>query len=167
MEQRKIKLLDCTIRDGGLMNKSLFNLETVRAVYHVACLTGIDYIELGYRNSKIFFSPEEYGPWRSCDEDQLRKVVEGTDKSTTKIAIMQDAHKAVSEDILPSEDSAVDMIRIATYIRDIDKAVAMANNASQKGYECTINIMAISREKPDSLDQALQQIDSQTKANAI
>ncbi|HDL19408.1 MAG TPA: hypothetical protein ENH29_10165 [Bacteroidetes bacterium] len=97
----------------------------------------------------------------------MRKVVEGTDKSTTKIAIMQDAHKAVSEDILPSEDSAVDMIRIATYIRDIDKAVAMANNASQKGYECTINIMAISREKPDSLDQALQQIDSQTKANAI
>lgn len=40
------------IRDGGLANDSYFSLETVRGVYRAACLSGIDYVELGYRNSK-------------------------------------------------------------------------------------------------------------------
>ena len=167
MFRPQIKVVDCTIRDGGLANDSHFTLETVRAVYRATCAAGVDYVELGYRNSKEMFSPAEFGPWRFCDEDQLRRVVDGIDPGTTKVAIMQDAHKAVPEDVLPVEESVADLIRVATYVKDVDKAIRLANNATDKGYECTINIMAISHEGSPFLDEALQQIEEETSAKAV
>jgi len=167
MYRPEIKLVDCTIRDGGLMNDSQFPLETVRTVFRAVCDAGVDYVELGYRNSKEMFDPEQYGPWRFCDEDQLRRAVDGIDPGETKIAIMQDAHKAEAADILPCDESVVDLIRIATYVKDVDKAIRLANNATDKGYECTVNIMAISHEGPPFLDEALQQIEEETKALAV
>ena len=105
MFRPQIKVLDCTIRDGGLANDSHFDLQPVRAVYEACCQAHIDYVELGYRNSKEMFDPKEFGPWRFCDEDQLRKAVEGVDPRGTKVCIMQDAHKADAEDVLPADES--------------------------------------------------------------
>ncbi|HUS90626.1 MAG TPA: aldolase catalytic domain-containing protein [Phycisphaerae bacterium] len=167
MYRPEIKVVDCTIRDGGLMNDSQFPLETVRTVYKAICDSGVDYVELGYRNSKEHFSTEQYGPWRFCDEDQLRRAVDGIDPGQTKIAIMQDAHKADPDDIAPSDESVVSLIRVATYVKDVDKAILMANNATDKGYDCTINVMAVSREGPPFLDEALQQFEEETKALAV
>jgi 4-hydroxy 2-oxovalerate aldolase len=167
MYRPEIKVVDCTIRDGGLSNDSHFTLETVRAVYEAVCKAGVDYVELGYRNSKKMFSPDEFGAWRFCDEDMLRKATDGIDPGETKIAVMQDAHKALAEDVLPVDESVVDMIRVATYVKDVDKAIRLANNATDKGYECTINIMAISKEGSPFLDEALQQIGAETKAVAV
>ena len=53
----EIKLVDCTIRDGGLMNEHYFNDRTVKAVYSACVGAGIDYMEIGYINSKRLFSP--------------------------------------------------------------------------------------------------------------
>ena len=167
MYRPDIKVVDCTIRDGGLMNDSHFPVETVREVYRAVCAAGVDYVELGYRNSKRMLSPEQYGPWRFCDEENLRRAVDGVNGGGTKIAIMQDAHKAAPEDILPSEESVVDLIRVATYVKDGDKAIVLAKNAVEKGYECTINVMAISREGPPFLDEALDQIENETQAMAV
>ncbi len=167
MFRPEIKVVDCTIRDGGLANDSKFSLETVRNVYRAVCAAGIDYVELGYRNSKEMFSPAEFGPWRFCDEDQLQKVVEGIDPHDTKITVMMDAHKASADDVLDRDQSVVDMIRVATYVKDIDKAIALAQNATKKGYDCAVNIMAISHESSPFLDEALQQIESETEAKSV
>lgn len=167
MYRREMKVVDCTIRDGGLTNDSHFDIETVRAVYKAACDAGVDYVELGYRNSKKLFDPAQYGKWRFCDEEDLVAATEGIDPKNTKVAIMQDAHKANAEDILPCAESVVDLIRIATYVKDIDKAVRLARNATDKGYETTVNIMAISHEGPPMLDLALQKIEDQTDAKAV
>jgi len=168
MFRPEIKVCDCTIRDGGLMNSSNFSLETVRNVYKAACASGIDYVELGYRNSKDMFDPAEFGPWRFCDEDMLKKVIEGVDNHKgTKIAVMQDAHKAEADDVLPREQSVIDMIRVATYVKDVDKAIHLANSAQAKGYETTINIMSVSNVNERELDEALQQIENETKVIAV
>ncbi|MEE3369046.1 MAG: nucleoid-structuring protein H-NS, partial [Planctomycetota bacterium] len=44
----ELRVLDCTIRDGGLINKHQFTDELVRAVYETCIAAGIDYMELGY-----------------------------------------------------------------------------------------------------------------------
>jgi 4-hydroxy 2-oxovalerate aldolase len=167
MYRPDIKVVDCTIRDGGLANNSYFTMDAVRAVYKAVCESGVDYVELGYRNSKKFFSPEKYGLWRFCDEDVLRQATEGIDPRGTKLSVMQDSHKAEPEDVLPKEKSVVDMIRVATYVKDVDKAIRLANNATEKGYETTINIMAISHEGSPFLEEALDQIEKETKALAV
>ena len=163
----ELRVVDCTIRDGGLCNDSWFTLEAVRSVFKAVCASGVDVCELGYRNSKKHFSTEKYGPWRFCDEEDLLRATDGIDKRKTQIAIMQDAHKADPDDIPPKEKSIVDMIRIATYVKDLDKAVLMANNATDKGYISSINIMAISHEGGPVLDEALQRIEEETKVQSV
>ncbi|MBN2547217.1 MAG: aldolase catalytic domain-containing protein [Spirochaetes bacterium] len=162
MFRPQIKVIDCTIRDGGLMNDSKFSMKTVKAVYRSICEAGVDVVEIGYRNSKKMFSPEKYGLWRFCDDDKLFQVIDGVE-TDTKLAIMMDAHKSEVDDLKPKDKSPVDIVRVATYVKDIDKAIKIANDAVEKGYEATINIMAISHAIEWELDEALQQIEEETK----
>ena len=56
MYREKIKVLDCTIRDGGLINNHKFDNRFVREVYKAISASGVDYIELGYKNARSLFS---------------------------------------------------------------------------------------------------------------
>jgi len=167
MFRPEIKVVDCTIRDGGLTNDSHFTTETVRGVYRAACAAGVDYVELGYRNCKKMLSPDEFGPWRFCDESDLREATDGIDPDGTKMAVMMDAHKSSLDDVAPCDESVLDMIRVATYVKDIDKAIHLANCATGNGYEVTVNIMAISQEGSPFLDEALQQIEEETDVKVV
>ncbi|GAG03030.1 unnamed protein product, partial [marine sediment metagenome] len=120
-----------------------------------------------YRNSQKLLGTDEFGPWRFCKDAQLNEVTEGIDPRDTKLAIMMDAHKSTPDDVLPREQSRVDIIRIATYVKDVDKAICLAKVCDQQGYDCTINIMAISQEGPPELTEALQQIEEETRALAV
>ncbi len=166
MFRPQIKVLDCTIRDGGLINNHDFDLRFVREVYKAISEAGVDYIELGYKNSKKLFSEKEYGPWKFCDDDVIRKVIDGIE-SKTKISVMVDIGRVDVKDVKPKKDSPVDMVRVASYVKDVDKAIALVNQFDKKGYETTINIMAISRDRDSFLGEALHQIEKECKAQAI
>jgi 4-hydroxy 2-oxovalerate aldolase len=148
------------------MNKSQFTLECVRAVYKSVCEAGVHIVELGYRNSRKMFDPEKYGAWRFCDDEMIKKVVGDSKYPDTKIAVMMDAHKSSIDDLLPREKSLVDVVRCATYVKDIDKCIKIVNDAFSKGYESTINIMSISTAPERELNEALQQIREETKIKA-
>lgn len=152
----EIKILDCTIRDGGLMNDHLFNDDIVRAVYTTCVEAGIDYMEIGYKNSRRIFSPAENGAWKFCSEDDIRRIV-GDNDTPLKLSAMADAEKSdYSEDIIPCDQSVLDMIRVATYIHQIPLALDMIKDAHDKGYETTCNLMAVSVVSERELDEALE-----------
>lgn len=151
----EIKLLDCTIRDGGLMNDHAFNDETVKAVYNACVQAGIDYMELGYKGSKNIFSPDEFGRWKFCTEDDMRRIV-GENDTSLKLSVMADAERTdYHTDILPKDDSVLDMIRVASYIHQIPTALDMIKDAHDKGYETTINLMAVSTVNEREINEAL------------
>ncbi len=166
MYRPQITVVDCTIRDGGLMNKSQFTLDCVQAVYKAVCKAGVHIVELGYRNSRKMFDPETYGAWRFCDDEMIKKVVGDEKFADTKIAVMMDAHKSSTDDLLPKDKSLVDVVRCATYVKDIDKCINIVNDAHAKGYETTINVMSISTAPERELNEALQQIKEETKVKA-
>lgn len=166
MFREKIKVLDCTIRDGGLINNHDFSLDFVRKVYKALSEASVDYMEIGYKNSKKLFSPKEFGLWKFSDDDQIKRVVEGVE-SKTKISAMVDIGRVDMDDVRPAGESPVDMIRVACYVKDIDKAITMVNHFAEKGYETTFNIMAISRDCGTELDEALHQIEQESKAIAV
>ncbi len=152
----EIKVLDCTIRDGGLMNDHHFDLDLVQAVYRACAAGGVDYMELGYKASKKLYAPTQFGTWKFCDEDDLRRVVGEKDPSL-KLAVMADAERTdYHEDILPKERSVLDMIRVATYIHQIPAALDMIKDAHDKGYETTVNLMAASTIPESELELALE-----------
>ena len=166
MFRGKIKVLDCTIRDGGLMNNHDFDLRFVREVYKALSEAGIDYMEIGYKNSKRLFNPKEYGKWKFCDDEDIRKVTDGIE-SRTKISVMVDVDRVDVDDVLPKKESPVDMVRVATYVKDVDKAIYLANHFADKGYETAVNIMAISRALDNELNECLEQLEKECKAKII
>ena len=157
----ELKVLDCTIRDGGLINNHHFDSDLVKATYEACVEAGLDYMEIGYRNSKRLFSTKEYGPFRHSDEEEIRKITGDHDAEATglKLAVMADAGKSDwKTDILPSEQSVVDMVRVACYVDQIPEAAEMINDAHEKGYETSCNLMAISTVQQAEIEQALEVI---------
>lgn len=152
-----IKVFDCTIRDGGLVNNFHFTDEFVKAQYDTCVAAGIDYMEIGKNNSPSIMSEEEFGPWNFCKEEDIRRIV-GNNDTNMKIAVMSDIGRTVNEELLPKSESVVDMIRIATYIHQIPAAIALVEEAHAKGYETTINIMAISKSFDDELTEVLEAV---------
>jgi 4-hydroxy 2-oxovalerate aldolase len=151
----EIKVVDVTIRDGGLMNDHHFCDEVVKGVYDACVQGGIDYMEFGYKGSKKIFSRADYGPWKFCDEDDVRRIV-GDNDTGLKLCVMADAERTdYEDDILPADQSVFAMIRVATYIHQMPVALAMVKDAHDKGYETTINIMAASTVSERELDEAL------------
>ena len=152
-----IKVFDCTIRDGGLVNNFHFTDDFVRGVYNTCVEAGIDYMEIGKNNSPSLMSTEEFGAWNFCKEEDIRRIV-GSNDTKLKIAVMSDIGRTVNSELLPKKDSVVDMIRIATYIHQIDEAIELATQAHEKGYETTINIMAVAKVEEKELDEALEKL---------
>ncbi|MCK7579060.1 MAG: aldolase catalytic domain-containing protein [Chromatiales bacterium] len=157
----ELKVLDCTVRDGGLVNAHRFSDEFVRAVYQACVEAGIDYMEIGYKNSPKVFPKEKFGPWRHCDEADLRRVVGDHDPEKTglKLAAMADAGKSDWEtQIVPAAESPLSMIRVAFYAHQVSEAVDMIRYADELGYETTANLMAVSNITETEIDTVLESI---------
>ncbi|MBI2926655.1 MAG: aldolase catalytic domain-containing protein [Verrucomicrobia bacterium] len=152
----EIKVLDCTIRDGGLMNDHHFTDETVKAVYTACVAAGIDYMEIGYKASRKGIKAGEHGCWKYCLEEDIRRIV-GDNPTSLKLSVMADAERCdYHEDIPPKKESVIDMVRVATYISQIPTAIEMVKDAHDKGYETTVNVMAASTVPDRELNEGLE-----------
>ncbi|AHF04556.1 nucleoid-structuring protein H-NS [Marichromatium purpuratum 984] len=165
----ELKVLDCTVRDGGLVNAHRFDDAFVSAVYHACIDAGIDYMEIGYKNSKRVFPKDKFGPWRHCDEADMRRIVGDHDAEKTglKLAAMADAGKSDWEqDLVPAADSPLSMIRVAFYAHQVSEAVDMIHHAHELGYETTANLMAVSNITEEEIDKVLEAV-SHTPASTM
>ena len=157
MYREQIKVLDCTIRDGGLINNQYFTDEFVRAVYQALSKSGVDYMEMGYRSSRELFPPQEYGDWKYCDDDKIRQVIDGIE-SDIKLSIMVDSYRVKEQVFAPADESPIDMVRVATYVKYIDSAIDLIKRCRDLGYETSCNIMSVSTEREPDLVEALDQL---------
>jgi 4-hydroxy 2-oxovalerate aldolase len=163
--RKDLKVLDCTIRDGGLVNNFHFTDEFVKGVYNTCVNAGVDYMEIGKNNSPTLMSEEEFGAWNFCKEEDIRRIV-GDNPTDLKIAVMSDIGRTVPSELLPKNESVVDMVRIATYIHQIPAAIELIEEAHAKGYETTVNVMAVAKAFDDELDEVLDMI-SKTPVDVI
>jgi len=157
MYSPEIKLLDCTVRDGGLINNWQFSDEFVRKVFEALVKSGVDYMEIGYKSSDKYFSRDENGKWKFCADDDIKKIIDGVD-TEMKLSAMADIGRIDYEDIPPKSESVLSMIRVACYAKQVDKAISLAQHCQDKGYETTINLMAVSKVLERDLDEALEDL---------
>lgn len=153
-----IKVVDATIRDGGLVNDFYFSDEFVKNLYRANVKAGVDYMEFGYRADKEMFDTDSFGKWKFSSDDDIREIV-GDNNTELKIAIMADVGRCnYKEDIHERSESPVDLIRIATYVNTMPAALEMIEDAHKKGYETTCNIMAISNAKEADIAASLEML---------
>ncbi len=161
MYRKELKVLDCTIRDGGLINNFHFSDEFVNAVYKAACDAGVDIIELGKKLSvSEEYTREKYGKWNFCDDDDLQRVIDSCDSDYRPlVAVMFDIGRVDVNALKPREQSPFDMARVACYVPDIDKGLELVKRSKDLGYLTTINIMACSAAIRTDLIEALNQVE--------
>lgn len=161
-----IKVLDATIRDGGLCNNFNFSDEFVTELYKMNVKCGTDYMEFGYKASRNMFKESDFGKWKFCKEEDIRSIV-GENPTDLKIAVMADVGRCdFKTDFLPKCESVIDMVRVACYIHQIPAAIEMIEHFHELGYETTCNIMAISQASTEQLTQALEML-SETNVDVI
>lgn len=164
--RKDIRVVDATVRDGGLCNDFRFDDKFIKDLYAANVKAGVDYMEFGYKASREIFSEEDFGKWKFCKDEDIRKIV-GDNKTGLKIAVMADVGRTdFRTDIIPKKDSPIDLIRVATYINTIPAAIEMIEDAAKKGYETTINIMAVSKARTEDIKSALEAL-GQTPVNAF
>lgn len=150
-----VRVVDATLRDGGLVNDFYFTDEFVRALYLANIKAGVDYMEFGYKASTELFDASKFGKWKFCKDDDIRAIV-GDNNTDLKIAVMADVGRCnYKTDIVNRSDSPIDLVRVATYINTIPAAAEMIEDAAAKGYETTCNIMAISNAQESEVQTAL------------
>lgn len=150
-----VKVVDATLRDGGLVNDFYFTDEFVKALYLANLRSGVDYMEFGYKASREMFDENKFGKWKFSKDEDIRAIV-GENATDLKIAVMADVGRCdYKTDIIERADSPIDLIRVATYLNTIPAAVDMIEDAAKKGYEVSCNIMAISNARESDLKVAL------------
>jgi len=162
MFREEIKVFDCTIRDGGLINNYQFSDEFVKAIYKATCKAGVDYMEIGKKLCvSDLYTREEYGKWNFCDEDDIKRVVDSYDGDYRPVlAVMYDVGRVDTSSLLPADQSVIGMIRTACYVADIDKGLDLVKRSKDQGYETTVNIMAPSAAIETDLIEALEQVNA-------
>jgi len=160
MFREEIKVLDCSIRDGGLINNYQFSDDFVKAVYRAACESGVDIIELGKKLAESDEYPrDKWGKWNFCDDDEIKAVVDSYEcENPPLIAVMFDVGRVDVEMLQPRDQSPIDMMRTACYVPDIEKGLDLARRSKDLGYLTTINIMAPSAVILDELIEALEAV---------
>ncbi|MCX4320771.1 MAG: hypothetical protein OSJ44_13795 [Lachnospiraceae bacterium] len=135
--EKKIHILDCTLRDGGYVNNWEFDENTAVHVIDSLYAGGIRCIEIGLlgKGGKIgnctkFFSFTEMKP-----------LLEGK-KRDCRYAVMVTQTDAGEFEIPARSGDTVDIIRIAFFKNELLEALLFADELLQKGYEVFLQPMA-------------------------
>lgn len=136
MINKKTKILDCTLRDGGYLNSWHFSREFASDLYTKVSECNIDYIELG-----LVYPYEENqgaGIFKYLTEDYIRNIINKNKRS--KIATMIDYGKFEPK-LINAKESLIDMIRVACHKKDVFGAIELCHCISSLGYESSLQLM--------------------------
>lgn len=137
-----MKILDCTLRDGGYYTNWDFDTKTVDEYVLAMNQLPIDYLEVGYRNNpdKTYLGKFGYTPVSVLK--RLREL------STKKLVVMLNEKTTKPEDLdslLDPIKGLADMIRIAIDPKNFDRAVVLAKAVKEKGLKVGFNVMYMSK----------------------
>ena len=157
--RESIRVVDATLRDGGIVNDFKFGDDFVKELYQTNIAAGVDYMEVGYKASKKLFDETKFGKWKFCDDDEIFKVLGDNSEKKIKLAAMADVGRCdYKNDIRDRSNSPLDLIRVACYAHQIPGALEIIEDAKAKGYEVTCNIMAISTAQEGDIKVALDML---------
>ena len=140
-----IKLLDCTLRDGGYINDWNFGYHTIKNVIRQLVDSQVDYVEIGFL--------------RDCEYDRDRTLYNNCaemipvlpkKRGNTMFTAMALHNKYDIDKLEPYDGKTIEAIRVTFHDYDIDEGLAFVSRAEEKGYKvfCNpINIMGYSDEQ--------------------
>ena len=152
----KIKLLDCTIRDGGYVNDWKFTDKQVRECYIACSNSDVEYMEIGFKNFKKPDLLKKYGKSFFCEEEYLNDII--GDFNGCKIAVMVTIDAFDINDFVKKELSKISLVRVLMAyhgekngddsvldIKQLKNGIEQINQLIDLGYDISFNIGRIDK----------------------
>ncbi len=147
-----IKLLDCTLRDGGYYNNWDFSPHLIRDYLETMVSIQADFVEIGFR----FISNDDFKGGCAFSTDSYINNLNIPKKLKDKIGVMvngsdilsqgnneSDVHKVLEGLFTPKNKSPVSLVRIACHIHEFKHCLSAANWLKKQGYKVGFNLMQI------------------------
>jgi len=151
----KVKVLDCTLRDGGYYVDWDFDKDLVRKYFSAIASAKVDMIEIGFR----FLSSNKFlGAFAYSSDDYLSSIdlpanipIAVMVNSSELINNNQGIDNAVDQLFKVKTETAIDVVRIATHVKDIESCYRIAQKLHNLGYRVFLNLMQIDAINLDEL----------------
>lgn len=137
---KDIKLLDCTLRDGGYVNDWEFGRNTITCIFERLVQAGIDLIEVGFLDERRPFDANRtIQPTTSCYDEIFRPCSKGS----SKVMAMIDYGTCDINNLAPCEESFIDGIRVIFKKPKMHAAVDFARQVIDKDYAVSLQLVSI------------------------
>lgn len=136
-----MKILDCTLRDGGYYTNWDFDPTTVKTYLESSNHLPLDYLEVGYRSAPM----DEYlGEYFYCPLETLKRLKSVSQKKLVIILNEKDVRAEHAETLLKPIKGYVDMVRMAIDPKNFKRALNLAKEVKRLGFEVAFNVMYMS-----------------------
>lgn len=127
-----IKILDCTLRDGGYINDFDFGKDTIKSIISRLGDANIDMIEVGFLSSCIYNQDYTFFP----TVESFRGVIQNKKKDILYIGMIAIGEKEISTSKIPhNNNDGVDAIRVTFHKNEIHQAIHMCKDLMHKEYK--------------------------------
>ncbi len=125
-----LSILDCTLRDGGYINRFHFGEQTMKNIVEKLSKASIDIIECGFLKSDAFDKDKSlFG-----SIDSVKNVIGRKNPNLMYVAMIQ--YGAISiEEIEGFDGSSIDGIRLTFHEHEIEPSFTLARQLMEKEYK--------------------------------
>ena len=135
-----IKLLDCTLRDGGYVNDWKFGHDNLVSIFERLVDAGIDIIEVGFLDERRPFDPD-----RSImpNSDSVAEIYGRLDRKQSMVVGMIDYGTCGLENIRPCSESFLDGIRVIFKKHLREEAIRFCGELKKLGYKVFVQLVSV------------------------
>lgn len=134
---QEIKVLDCTLRDGGYCNDCNFGNDNIKKIINSLIEANIDIVECGFLTDKVSYDLQKS---RFTSMEELAAVLPEKRDGKFFVALMNYGDYDLEK--LPQFDgSSISGIRVAFHKKDRISALETCRKIKEKGYQVFIQAM--------------------------
>ena len=142
IDKKRVRILDCTIRDGGFENNFSFTIDEVKKALDTSSKVGYEYFEIGYLTNEELLK-KDVGVWKNIPFDLVREIKQDVNPEC-KISVMVDSWRYDIDRLLPSSETDIDLIRVCSYEEQLDMSLEKCRKIKELGYEVSLNVICTS-----------------------
>lgn len=150
---KSIKLLDCTLRDGGYVNDWRFGYANIVSIFERMIDAGVDIIEVGFLDDRRPFDID-----RSIfpDTGSADRIYGSLDKRNTMVVGMIDYGTCALENLAPCSESCLDGIRVIFKKGKMYPAMEFCRQVKALGYRVFSQLVSVTSYSDDELYELIQ-----------
>lgn len=151
----EVKLLDCTLRDGGYLNDWKFGYDNIINIYERLISAGIDIVEIGFIDDRRQF---EMDRTIMPDTKSVNKLLVNMKKNMSMIVGMIDYGTCKIENIADAKDGFLDGIRVIFKKHIMKEAIEYCAHIKALGYKVFVQAVSITSYNDDEMRELINMV---------